>query len=145
MASYAKLILIGNVGGDPTVKDVNGTQVAEFSLAVNERVGQGQPDQTTWYRVSVWRQQAQVISQYVRKGTQMYIEGRPKARTYVDAQGQTRVSLEVTADNFQLLGGRNEPGGSGATTMGEPVSGYSAAKGGAAPPSFDANPDDLPF
>jgi len=120
MASLAKIILVGNLGRDAELKYTpSGAAVLEFSLAVNERSGDrnaGGQETTTWFRINVWGKQAETLKQYLVKGKQVYIDGRLRVREYTDRDGKNRTSLEVRADQIQLLGGRGEgmdrgPGG----------------------------------
>ncbi|MGV3560968.1 single-stranded DNA-binding protein [Larkinella arboricola] len=112
MASMNKVILIGNVGNDPEVRYLDGgSVVAKFSVATNERyttrTGE-QVDQTEWFRVEVWNDQAKTVEKYVRKGNQIYVEGRLKTETYTDREGKERFSLTVRATTFQFLGSRQD-------------------------------------
>ncbi|MFD1144527.1 single-stranded DNA-binding protein [Larkinella insperata] len=117
MASMNKVILIGNVGNDPEVRYLDGgSVVAKFSVATNERyttrTGE-QVDQTEWFRVEVWNDQAKTVEKYVRKGNQIYVEGRLKTETYTDREGKERFSLTVRATTFQFLGGGRQDGAEG--------------------------------
>ena len=119
MASLNKVILIGNVGNDPEVRYLDGgSVVAKFSVATNERyttrTGE-QVESTEWFRVEVWNDQAKIIEKYVRKGQQIYVEGRLRTETYTDKEGKERFSLGVRASTFQFLGGPNDrqDGGAG--------------------------------
>jgi single-strand DNA-binding protein len=117
MASMNKVILIGNVGNDPEVRYLDGgSVVAKFSVATNERyttrTGE-QVDQTEWFRVEVWNDQAKTIEKYVRKGNQIYVEGRLKTETYTDRDGKERFSLTVRATTFQFLGSARQDGADG--------------------------------
>lgn len=112
-----KVILIGNVGNDPEVRYLDGgSVVAKFSVATNERyttrTGE-QVDQTEWFRVEVWNDQAKTVEKYVRKGNQIYVEGRLKTETYTDREGKERFSLTVRATTFQFLGGPRQDGAEG--------------------------------
>ncbi len=110
-----KVILIGNVGQDPEVRytgDVNnGAKVATIRLATTERFrgrdGNLQ-EHTEWHNVVVWRNTADVVEKYVRKGTQLYIEGRIRTRTWEDQTGTKRYSTDIVADTLQLLGRRQD-------------------------------------
>lgn len=150
-----KAILLGNVGKDPEVRYTqSGQAVATFSLAVTERRKQAQEwtDHTEWFNIVAWGKTAETCSQYVKKGTQLYIEGRIQTRKWQDKEGNTRYTTEVVANQMLLLG---KPGGGG----GRPEGGYgggfpSGPKGGGAPDDFpgpdmddggfDPN-DDVPF
>ncbi|UHG91943.1 single-stranded DNA-binding protein [Spirosoma oryzicola] len=112
MASLNKVIIIGNVGNDPEVRYLDGgSVVAKFSVATNERyttrTGE-QVESTEWFRVEVWNDQAKTIEKYVRKGQQIYVEGRLRTETYTDREGKERFSLGVRATTFQFLSGPND-------------------------------------
>jgi single-strand DNA-binding protein len=114
MASFNKITLVGNVGRDPELKQTATSKVVDFSIAINEPARGQQPERTEWYRVSFWDRRAETIAQYVRKGTQIMVEGRLSVRTYTDPNTQReRYSLEVTGTDFVLLGSRpsGEEGG----------------------------------
>lgn len=138
MAGFQQLIIVGNVGRDPEMKYFpDGSSVCTFSVAVTKRTGrQGEErkEETTWFRVSCWRQLAEIANNYVKKGKQVMIVGTLKARTYTDNSGQAQVSLDVTADQMQLLGGRDDGGN---------MSG-SADEGGYSTPQ-PSNMKDIPF
>lgn len=110
--SVNKVILIGNVGKDPDVKYFdNGSVVANFTLATTERGytaanGTQIPDRTEWHNIVCWRGLAKVAEQFVKKGVQVYIEGKIRSRTYDDANGIKRYVNEIYADNLELLGSR---------------------------------------
>ena len=112
--SVNKVILIGNVGKDPDVKYFdNGSAVANFTLATTERGytaanGTAIPDRTEWHNVVCWRGLAKVAEQFVRKGSQVYIEGKIRSRTYDDANGIKRFVIEIYADNLELLGRKRD-------------------------------------
>lgn len=112
--SVNKVILIGNVGKDPDVKYFdNGSVVANFTLATTERGytaanGTQIPDRTEWHNIVCWRGLAKVAEQFVRKGIQVYIEGKIRSRTYDDANGQKRYVNEIYADNLELLSRKRE-------------------------------------
>lgn len=117
--SVNKVILIGNVGKDPDIKYFdNGSAVANFTLATTERGytaanGTQIPDRTEWHNIVCWRGLAKVVEQFVRKGSQVYVEGRIRSRTYDDANGVKRFVIEIYADNLELLGRRKEAGAEG--------------------------------
>lgn len=109
-----KVILVGNVGKDPEVKYFeNNNAVANFTLATTERGytaanGTVIPDRTEWHNIVCWRGLAKVAEQWVRKGGQVYIEGKIRTRSYDDANGVKRYMTEIYADNLELLGGRRK-------------------------------------
>lgn len=117
MASMNKVILIGNVGNDPEVKYFDGgSVVARVSLATNEvytNRNNERVEQTEWFRVEFWNEQAKTIEKYVKKGNQLYVEGKLRTETYTDREGKERFSLGVRAQTFQFLGGRNDDGQGG--------------------------------
>ena len=110
-----KVILIGNVGQDPEIRytgDVNnGTKVATFRVATTERYcdrSGNLQEHTEWHSIVVWRNTADVVEKYVKKGTQVYIEGRLRSRSWDDQNGNKRYVTEIVADTLQLLGRRPE-------------------------------------
>lgn len=112
MAGWSQTIIVGNVGRDVNFKYTqSGVPVADFSVAVTRRFGgkdgAEKQEQTTWYRVTCWRNLAEIANQYVRKGTQVMVVGQADVSSYLDKAGQPAATLELTADNFQLLGGRD--------------------------------------
>jgi len=107
-----KVILVGNLGANPEVRSTQGGQmVANLRLATTERWtdknGQKQ-EQTEWHRVVVWGRLAEIVSQYLTKGRQIYVEGRIRTRQWQDQQGQKRFTTEIVAQNIQMLGSRTE-------------------------------------
>jgi single-strand DNA-binding protein len=115
--SVNKVILVGNLGKDPEVKYTpSGTAVAKFSLATNERYkdksGEWQ-DRTEWHNVVAWQRLAEIVGEYVKKGSKLYIEGRLQTSSWDDKEsGQKRYKTEVIASDLVLLSGRGEEEGS---------------------------------
>lgn len=152
MAGVNKVILLGNLGADPEVKYLEGDNVvANLRLATTEsykdRNG-NRVDQTEWHDLELWGGQAKIAEQYLKKGMQIYVEGKIKSDTWQDEQGQNRKRSKIRVLSFTMLGGRPE-GGSGA-----PSTGQSSPQAAAAPkpqnapsPAQDlsADDDDLPF
>ena len=124
MASLNKVMLIGNVGRDPEVRYTqNGTAVANFSLATSEswggRDGGDRQERTEWHNIVVWARNAEIAGEYVRKGRQIYVEGRLQTRDWVDPQGVKHYKTEIVGTRFLLLGRRDEmPQGDTAGTIG---------------------------
>ena len=127
-----KVILVGNVGQDPEIRytgDVNnGAKVATIRLATTERYrdrNNNLQEHTEWHTINVWRGQADVVEKYVKKGSQLYIEGRLRTRSWDDQNGNKRYVTEIVADTLQLLGRRPDNQGQqgGYQTSGQP-SGY---------------------
>src|SRR5258707_13473562 len=114
--SVNKVILVGNLGKDPEVKFTpSGVPVAKFSLATNERfkdkAGEWQ-DRTEWHKIVVWQRLAEIVGEYVKKGSKIYIEGRLQTSSWEDKQsGEKKDRPEVVASDLVLLGGRGEGGG----------------------------------
>ncbi|NOY79040.1 MAG: single-stranded DNA-binding protein [Calditrichaeota bacterium] len=132
-----KVILIGNLGKDPELRYTpNGTAVASFSIATNERWKDKEgnfQDHTEWHRIVAWRKLAETVGEYLKKGSQVYIEGRLRTRTWEDQNGNKRTTTEIVADSLQMLGRRE---------------GVSSSDVAASPTASDdemAASDDLPF
>ncbi len=117
--SLNKVLLIGNAGKDPEIRHLeSGVVNATFSLATTERyrdrTSGEMKEQTEWHNIVCWRNLAEVAEKYVRKGTQLFIEGRIRTRSYNDKDGNTRYVTEILADNMQLLGRKaDNPGAQG--------------------------------
>lgn len=146
MASLNKVILIGNLGGDPEVRYTQGGQaVANFSIATNEKwtnKNTGQPEERTeWHKIVVWGKLAELCKEYLAKGRNVYVEGRLQTRKWEDKQGQTRYTTEVVGNSVLFLGSRGERGAEPPPAETEAPSAPSA---GEAPPAFNAD-DDVPF
>ena len=112
MSSFNKIILVGYLGRDPELRYTpQGDAVCNFSVATSEkrkdRAGEMQ-DITTWFRVTVWRRQAELANQYLAKGRQVYVEGRLRQEEFTDRDGNRRTTLEVQASDIQFLGTRGE-------------------------------------
>ncbi len=108
MASLNKVILIGNLGADPEVRYFDGGNVvATFNVATTEKYtnrNNERVEQTEWFRVELWNEQAKVAEKYLKKGNPVYIEGRLRTETWTDKEGKERFSLRVRASTMQLLG-----------------------------------------
>lgn len=107
MASLSKVILIGNLGSDPEMRFTpDGKAVTSFRMATNRRYttsAGGNVEETDWFRISVWGKQGEACNQFLKKGRQVYVEGRLHARNWQGQDGQMRTSLEVTADRVLFL------------------------------------------
>ena len=132
-------MLIGNVGRDPEVRYLDGqngnAKVATFTLATTERYRDRNGEtreNTEWHNIVAWRNTADVVEKFVKKGTQVYIEGRIRTRSWDDHTGNKRYTTEIIADTLQLLGKRSDnPGGQGGYQQGAPAQqgGYQAQTG----------------
>ena len=142
MASFNKITVVGYLGRDPELRYTSdGTPVCNFSVATTERRKDRQgemQDVTTWFRVNVWRRQAEVANQYLKKGKLVYVEGRLSQSEYQDREGQTRTSLEIQASDLQFLGSRGDE--SGGTPETRP-----AGPSRTSEPSGPISDDDIPF
>ena len=110
--SLNKVMLIGNVGKDPEVRQTeSGAKVASFTLATTERYKAKDgsvKDNTEWHNIVAWRGPAEVAEKYVHKGSQIYVEGRLRTRSWDDQNGAKRYTTEILAENIQLLGKKEE-------------------------------------
>ena len=117
--SLNKVMLIGKAGGDPEIRDANGAKVASFNVATTEhfkdRNGENK-EQTEWHRIIAWRHLAEFAESHIKKGTQLFVEGKIRTRKWSDKQGVERYTTEVYADSLQVLGrkrGGNNPNDGG--------------------------------
>ncbi len=150
--SVNKVILLGNVGREPEVRHIDGGNVvASFSLATTDRAyktqsGQVVPERTEWHNIVAWRGLAEIVEKYVHKGTQVYIEGRLRTRSWMDQSNVQRYTTEIYAENIELLGGRRQD--SAPTAQAQPVSVNPTPQAPAQPSAntpMDNSTDDLPF
>lgn len=137
MASLNSVQLIGNLGKDPEVRAVpSGVKVANFSIATSEsytdKAGQ-KVEKTEWHNIVMWRGLAEIAEKYLKKGSQVFIQGSLQTRKWQDQSGADRYTTEIRADKLVMLGGKRDGGAS---------EGGSAPSGGGQPPAPE---DDLPF
>jgi single-strand DNA-binding protein len=154
MASVNKVILIGNLGADPETRYLpNGDAVANIRLATSEQwtdKASGEKRETTeWHRVVFFRRLAEIVGQYLKKGSPIYVEGRIRTRKWQDKEGQERYTTEIEANEMKMLGSRQGSSG-GETEYGAPSPASAPAGGAKAPdkkkaPSFEYMDDDIPF
>ena len=105
--SFNKITIIGNLGKDPELRYTpQGVAVCSFSMATNEK--RKDADITTWFKVTLWRQQAEAAAKYLKKGSQVYIAGRLSIEEYTDKEGKNRYALDVQASDMHFIGG-HEP------------------------------------
>ncbi|WP_322051077.1 single-stranded DNA-binding protein [Paraburkholderia bannensis] len=180
MASVNKVILVGNLGAEPEVRYLpSGDAVANIRLATTDRYkdkASGEfKEMTEWHRVSFFGRLAEIVSEYLKKGSSVYIEGRIRTRKWQAQDGTDRYSTEIVADQMQMLGGRSGGGASAGSDMGDDggysqqssaprgggrmsggggsaprSSGGGASSGGSRPSApagggFDEMDDDIPF
>ena len=146
MSGVNKAILIGHLGADPEMRSTaSGTAVASFSLATTERYndksGERQ-ERTEWHRIVVWARLAEICNQYLKKGKQVYIEGRIQTRQWEDQSGNKRYTTEIVANNMTMLG-RAGDSQSDFPSQKSPSSDPAPQDGG--PGGAGADEDDLPF
>ena len=157
MASVNKVILIGNLGRDPEVRYMpSGDAVANLNIATTEKwkdKNGEQQEQTEWHRVAFFGRQAEICGEYLRKGSQVYIEGRLQTRKWTDKDGNERYTTEIRGDRMQMLGGRAagsgaEPPARDVAREPEPstiVPPSGKPTGNKKPANFDDLEDDIPF
>ena len=152
--SVNKVILVGNVGKDPETRYLEGgTAVCSFPLATSETYRNRDGERITnteWHNVVLWRGLAEIAEKYVRKGSQLYIEGRIRTRSWDDREGNKRYTTEIVGDNMQMLGKRSDETGiqqdtgPGASTQSPVQPGKTGNDFNDVSPGPDES-DDLPF
>ena len=147
-----KVILVGNLGADPETRYMpSGGAVTNLSIATSEtwkdkQTGE-QKDRTEWHKVAMFNRLAEIAAEYLRKGSQVYIEGKLRTRKWQDRDGNDRYTTEVIADEMQMLGGRGGGGGSFGGASGGGGMSRDPGPGSAPPrqPAPDDFDDDIPF
>jgi len=155
MASVNKVILVGNLGKDPETRyTTGGDAVTNIRIATTDtwkdKAGEKQ-EKTEWHSIVFFGRQAEIAAEYLKKGRQIYVEGRLQTRKWQDKEGQDRYTTEIVADRMQMLG--NREGAGGGANSGEPPPereprpSSGGAKPGAAPSkkNVDDLDDDIPF
>jgi single-strand DNA-binding protein len=161
MASINKVILVGNLGRDPETRYMpDGGAVTNVSIATTDswkdKTSGEKKEATEWHRVVFFNRLAEIAGEYLKKGSQVYVEGRLRTRKWQDKEGQDKYTTEIVCDTMQMLGGRQgmgEGGGKGgdrgdpSEARGGPPSEGRAAPAGAKKPAgkFDDMEDDIPF
>lgn len=123
--SVNKVILVGRLGRDPETRFTGaGQAVCNFSIATDEsfkdRNGERQK-RTEWHKIVVWGKQAEVAQKYLKKGSQLYLEGRIQSREWTDKENQKRTSFEIVATNFRMLGSKSDSMGGGGVRPSAPA------------------------
>lgn len=156
MASVNKVILVGRLGKDPEVRYLpDGGAVCNITLATSEtwkdKTSGEKQEKTEWHRVTFYRKLAEIAGEYLKKGREVYVEGRLETRKWTDKEGKDRYTTEIIANEMQMLGSRPS-GGSEAMESGPKAAAAQPAGGGAKPAakksggaSFDDMDDDIPF
>ena len=162
MASVNKVILVGNLGRDPETRyNAEGGAITNVSIATTDqwkdKASGEKQERTEWHRVVFFNRLAEIAGEYLKKGSQVYIEGALRTRKWTDKEGQEKYTTEIVADKMQMLGSRSGMGGGGMDSEGGGGGGRMAREpagggGGAAKPaaakkggSFDDMDDDIPF
>jgi len=168
MASVNKVIIVGNLGRDPEIRYMpSGDAIANIAVATSYRskdrnTGE-QKELTEWHRISFFGRLAEIVGQYLKKGSSVYVEGRLQTRKYTDKDGIEKYATDIIAENMQMLGGRGDTGGGmGGGMGGGDDMGYDAPPARPAPrpqaapapaprpaarpaPNFSDMDDDIPF
>jgi single-strand DNA-binding protein len=146
-----KVILVGNLGKDPETKYMpSGDCVCNFSLATTEswkdKTSGEKVEKVEWHNIVMFKRQAEIAGEYLRKGSQVYIEGKLKTRKWQDKTGNDRWTTEIEARDMQMLGSRGGNAGMGAPAASQSASQSSAPQSSAAPAQDEsAFGDDIPF
>ena len=147
MASVNKVILVGNLGRDPETRyTAGGDPITNVSIATTEtwkdKSGEKQ-EKTEWHRVAFFGKLAEIAGEYLKKGSQVYVEGRLQTRKWQDKDGQDKYTTEIVADRMQMLGSRAGSGGGSAGGGEPPTERERATSGGKSTPAAKKNVDDL--
>lgn len=143
--SVNRIQILGRVGADPELRDTPQSRVANFSVATDRYVGKDKPSQTDWHRVTAWnsasgkgQQLADVVEKYVKKGDQVFVEGRIEYRTWEDKDGNKKYATDIVATDITLLGaGKKDDASPAKPAKKEGLDDFPAA--------LDTEDDDLPF
>lgn len=159
MASVNKVILVGNLGRDPETRySPDGGAITNVSIATTDtwkdKATGEKKESTEWHRVVFFNRLGEIAGEYLKKGSQVYVEGRLKTRKWTDKEGQEKYTTEIVADAMQMLGSRGGSGGMGAAEMpdnggmsapAKPPRSAGAAPAASKPGNFDDMDDDIPF
>lgn len=150
MAGINKVIIVGNLGNDPEIRTMpNGELVANISVATSESwkdKNTGELKETVeWHRIVLYRRLAEIAGQYLKTGSQVYIEGRLKTRKWQDSNGQDRYTTEIQGDNLQMLGGRNQDAAQNQPAKQQDKQQKAQSKPQKSEPPVDAFDDNIPF
>ncbi len=152
MASVNKVILVGNLGRDPETRYMpDGAALTNVSVATSyqwtDKTSGEKKEETEWHRVTFRGRLAEIAGEYLKKGSQVYVEGRLRTRKWQDKEGQDRYTTEIMADAMQMLGSRGGTGEPRAEPRAEQAAPKGEAKAEAKKPAgkFDDMEDDIPF
>src|ERR1700733_12873096 len=140
-----KVILVGNLGADPETRSMpSGMTVTNIRIATSEswkdKTSGAQQERTEWHSIALFGRLGEIAAEYLRKGSQVFVEGKLRTRKWQDKQGNDRFTTEIIADNMQMLGGRGGGGGGGGGGSGSPERGPA----GGAPPRDDHDQSPAP-
>ena len=149
MASVNKAIIIGNLGRDPEMRYMpSGDAICNFSLATTDtwkdKNGEKQ-EKTEWHRISMFGKLAEIAGEYLKKGSQVYVEGRIQTRKWTNKEGQDQYTTEIVADKMQMLGSRSGSGNSFEVVEKPAADAGSAKPAAKSGGDFDNFEDDIPF
>jgi single-strand DNA-binding protein len=151
MASVNKVIVVGNLGKDPETRFLpDGKAVCNFSVATTDtwkdKASGEKKEATEWHRISAFGRLAEICGEYLKKGSQVYIEGKLKTRKWQDKEGQDRYTTEIIADAMQMLGSRSGMGGGESRAeMREPAAAGESRPAKKPAGQFQDMDDDIPF
>ena len=157
-----KVILVGNLGADPETRSMpSGMTVTNIRIATSEswkdKASGAQQERTEWHSIALFGRLGEIAAEYLRKGSQVFVEGKLRTRKWQDKQGNDRFTTEIIADNMQMLGGRAGAGAGAGAGGGGGMGGAERGAAGGAPPrdDYDQSPapaggkeefdDDIPF
>ncbi|MBE0626370.1 MAG: single-stranded DNA-binding protein [Burkholderiales bacterium] len=150
MASVNKVIVVGNLGKDPESRFLpDGKAVCNFSVATTDtwkdKATGEKKEATEWHRISTFGRLAEICGEYLKKGSQVYIEGKLRTRKWQDKEGQDRYTTEIIADAMQMLGSRSGMGGGESREMHEPAAAGESRPAKKPVGQFQDMDDDIPF
>jgi len=139
-----KVILVGNLGADPEIRSMpSGMSVTNIRIATSEswkdKASGAQQERTEWHSIALFGRLGEIAAEYLRKGSQVFVEGKLRTRKWQDKQGNDRFTTEIIADNMQMLGGRAGGGGGGGG-----MSGGAERSAGGAPPRDEYDQSSAP-
>jgi single-strand DNA-binding protein len=144
-----KVILVGNLGADPETRSMpSGTTVTNIRIATSEswkdKASGAQQERTEWHSIALFGRLGEIAAEYLRKGSQVFVEGKLRTRKWQDKQGNDRFTTEIIADNMQMLGGRAGGAAGGAGGAGGMSGGSDRGAGSGAPPRDDYDQSSAP-
>jgi single-strand DNA-binding protein len=150
MASVNKVILVGNLGRDPETRyNPEGGAITNISIATTDtwkdKTSGEKQERTEWHRVVFFGRLAEIAGEYLKKGSQVYVEGSLRTRKWQDKEGKERTTTEIVADRMQMLGSRQGAGDAGNREAREPVAAGEDKPSKKSAGKFDDMDDDIPF